>query len=121
MAEHHLSKEHTLKNNNNTILVLTHVPDQIVAERIANALIKAKLAACINIGAACQSIYEWKDAIETQTEFPLHIKTNQDCYQKVEALILKMHPYELPDIIALNVHGGYNAYLQWLDTQLSIG
>ena len=51
MAEHHLSKEHTLKNNND-IVVLTHVPDQIVAERIANALIKAKLAACVNIGAA---------------------------------------------------------------------
>ena len=103
---------------NNIIVVLTHVPDQICAQRIANALIKDKLAACVNIGAACQSVYEWKNTVETQTEFPLRIKTNQDCYSKLEALIVEMHPYELPDIIALNVHGVYTPYLQWVNDQI---
>ena len=104
---------------NNIIVVLTHVPDQICAEHIAKALIKAKLAACVNIGSACQSVYEWKGKVETQTEFPLHIKTNQRFYTKIEALILEMHPYELPDIMILNVHGGLNKYLQWVNDQLS--
>ncbi|PCI53558.1 MAG: divalent-cation tolerance protein CutA [Methylophilaceae bacterium] len=104
---------------NDIIVVLTHVPDQICAERIANALITAKLAACVNIGSACQSVYEWENKIEMQTEVPLHIKTKQHCYAKIEALILEMHPYELPDIIVLNVHGGLNRYLQWLNKQLS--
>lgn len=104
---------------NDIIVVLTHVPDQICAERIANALITAKLAACVNIGSACQSVYVWENKVETQTEIPLHIKTSQHCYTKIEALILEMHPYELPDIIVLNVHGGLNRYLQWVNKQLS--
>ncbi|MFW5432356.1 MAG: divalent-cation tolerance protein CutA [Methylophilaceae bacterium] len=104
---------------NDIIVVLTHVPDQNCAERIAKALIESKLAACVNIGGACQSIYEWQGNIETQTEFPIHIKTSQGCYTKIEKLILEMHPYELPDIITLNVHGGLDRYLQWVDAQLS--
>jgi periplasmic divalent cation tolerance protein len=106
-------------HENDIIVVLTHVPDQICAERIAKALIKAKLAACVNIGSACQSIYEWKGKCETQTEIPLHIKTSQACYTKIETLILEMHPYELPDIVTLNIHGGLNRYLQWVNDQLS--
>ncbi|MFT7228828.1 MAG: periplasmic divalent cation tolerance protein [Methylophilaceae bacterium] len=58
------------------------------------------------------------NTIEMQTEFPLHIKTNQYCYSKVEALIVEMHPYELPDTLVLNVHGGYIAYLQWVNDQI---
>ena len=100
------------------IVVLTHVPEQIYAERIANALIEAKLAACVNIGSACQSVYEWKGNLEMQTEFPLQIKTSQRCYTQIETLILEMHPYELPDIIVLNVHGGLNRYLQWVNNQI---
>lgn len=104
---------------NDIIIVLTHVPDQICAERIANALIKAKLAACVNIGSACQSVYEWKSNIEMQTEIPLQIKTCQDHYPKIETLILSMHPYELPDIMTLSIHGGLPAYLQWVNAQIS--
>ncbi|MCL4143454.1 UNVERIFIED_CONTAM: hypothetical protein GTU68_039571 [Idotea baltica] len=104
---------------NNIIVLLTHVPDQNCAERIANALIAAKLAACVNIGSAGQSVYEWQGMIEMQTEIPIQIKTSQDCYTKIETLILEMHPYELPDIMILNVDGGFEPYLQWVNTQLS--
>ncbi len=130
MSKHPSSTQPILKKNkgqknsiqkNNIIVVLVHVPDLDCAKRIANALITAKLAACVNIGASCQSIYEWQGIIETQTEFPLEIKTQQNCYQAVETLIVEMHPYELPGIIILNVDGGYHPYLQWVNTQLSIG
>jgi periplasmic divalent cation tolerance protein len=124
MSDHPISKAPILNKNsqkNNSIVVLVHVPDVACAERIANVLIKAKLAACVNIGAACQSIYDWQGTTEIQTEFPLQIKTHPDYYQKVEAVILDIHPYELPDIIVLNVHGGYYPYLQWVSAQLSIG
>jgi len=106
-------------HDNDIIVVLTHVPDQICAERIAKALIEAKLAACVNIGSACQSMYVWNNKIETQTEIPLQIKTCQDCYPKIETLILSMHPYELPDIMTLSIHGGLPAYLQWVNAQIS--
>jgi periplasmic divalent cation tolerance protein len=99
------------------IVVITHVPDQICAERLAKALIKAKLAACVNICSACKSVYEWKNQLEVQTEIRLQIKTSQLCYTKLEAVILEIHPYELPDIIVLNVDGGYNPYLQWVKDQ----
>jgi len=104
---------------NNIIVVLTHVPDQNCAERLAKALITAKLAACVNIGNAGQSVYEWAGEVELATEIPIHIKTSKDCYTKLEALILEMHPYELPDIVTLHVHGGYKPYLQWVSAQLS--
>jgi len=101
------------------IIVLTHVPDQNCAKQMAEALVKAKLAACVNIGGAVESVYEWQGKIESQTEFPLHIKTTKACYAKVESLILALHPYELPDIVTLNIDGGTNAYLQWVDAQVS--
>jgi periplasmic divalent cation tolerance protein len=97
------------------IVVLTHAPDQICAERIAKAIIKSKLAACVNIGSACQSVYEWENKLEVQTEIPIQIKTCQRCYTELEALISEMHPYELPDIITLNVDGGLSKYLQWVN------
>ncbi len=106
-------------HKNDIIVVFTHVPEQNCAERIAKALITAKLAACVNIGHVGQSIYEWQGKIEVQSEIPIHIKTCTDCYTKIEALILEMHPYELPDIMTLHVHGGYEQYLQWVNTQLS--
>lgn len=106
-------------HKNDIIVVLTHVPEQNCAERIAKALITAKLAACVNIGQAGQSIYEWQGKIEMQHEIPIHIKTSVNCYTKIEALILEMHPYELPDIITLHLHGGYKQYLQWVNTQVS--
>ncbi|PCI61461.1 MAG: divalent-cation tolerance protein CutA [Methylophilaceae bacterium] len=109
----------TQKPDPQALIVLTTWPDQQQAEQMAEKMITAKLAACVNIGSACQSVYEWENKIEMQTEVPLHIKTKQHCYAKIEALILEMHPYELPDIIVLNVHGGLNRYLQWLNKQLS--
>jgi len=106
-------------SENDIIIVLTHVPDQSCAERIAKALIAAKLAACVNIGNAGQSVYEWQGKVEVQSEIPIQIKTSQKHYTNIEALILEMHPYELPDIIALNVYGGSLPYLQWVNAQLS--
>lgn len=104
--------------NHDIIIVLTHTPDQNCANAIAQALVKARLAACVNIGSAGISVYEWQGKVESQTEIPLHIKTSQHLYEQVEALILKMHPYELPDIISLHIHGGATKYLQWIDGQL---
>lgn len=101
-------------NQIDIIVVLTHVPDQNCAVRIAKALIEAKLAACVNIGSAVQSVYKWEGNIETTTEFPIQIKAKQSAYQDIENLILAYHPYELPDIIALNVTGGLKQYLQWV-------
>ncbi len=99
------------------LIVLTNAPDRAVARRIADALIERRLAACVNLLAECTSVYRWKGAVETATEVPLLIKTRSEMYDDVEAAIRGLHPYELPEIIAVAVERGAPAFLDWVNTQ----
>jgi periplasmic divalent cation tolerance protein len=101
-------------DNDEIIIVLTHVPDETCANKIADLLIQQQLAACVNIQSPCQSVYAWKNTIERATEWPMTIKTTRQQYAEVESCISKHHPYELPDILCLHVDGGLPAYLQWV-------
>jgi len=111
-------------NQKPVLLVITNMPNQAEAEALAESLVTKKLAVCVNILAPCLSVYEWHDAsgqnqLERSSEIPLLIKTNPTQYPALEAAILEAHPYELPEIISINVDGGLPRYLQWVDTQLS--
>lgn len=99
----------------NALVVITNAPDRAVAQKIAHALVEKKLAACVNILAECTSIYRWQDKIETAGEVPLLIKTRTEIYAEVEAAIKSLHPYELPEIIAVSVEHGSRDYLEWLN------
>jgi periplasmic divalent cation tolerance protein len=101
------------------IMVFTHVPDHDCATRMAEALINAQLAACVNISSPCTSIYTWNNQLERTREIPMVIKTHRRLYSKIESMMLSMHPYELPEIIALHVSGGLPQYLQWVNAQIS--
>ncbi len=103
------------------IIVLTNAPDRAVARKIADALIERKLAACVNMLAECSSVYRWKGAVETATEVPLLIKTRAEIYDDVEAAIRGLHPYELPEIIAVAVERGSPGFLDWVDAQTATG
>ena len=96
------------------LLVLTNLPDRAAAERLADALIGARLAACINILAPCRSVYRWKDAVQHDEEHPVLIKTTEARYADLEQAIRANHPYELPEIIAVPIERGIPAYLEWL-------
>lgn len=98
------------------ILVLTTFPDAPGAERMAEALVEKKLAACVNIHARMTSVYSWKGKLERGEELQLVIKTTQARYAAVEALISEQHPYELPEILAIAVHNGLPGYLDWVNT-----
>ena len=104
---------------NELILVLTNMPDEASAKLLAEVLVTQKLAACINILAPCHSVYSWQGKLEHADEIPVLIKTNQAQYRALEAAIIKAHPYELPEIITINVDGGLPRYLQWVNAQLS--
>ena len=99
------------------LIVLTNAPDRAVARRIADALIERRLAACVNLLAECTSVYRWRGAVETATEVPLLIKTRSEMYDDVEAAIRGLHPYELPEIIAVAVERGAPGFLDWVNTQ----
>jgi len=96
------------------LLVLTNVPDQGAAEKLAHALVEARAAACVNVLAACRSIYRWEGAVETAGEIPLLIKTTAENYPQVEAIVRANHPYDVPELIAIPITHGLPAYLDWV-------
>ena len=105
------------------IIVLTHLPDRAAALGLAQALVGRKLAACVNVLAPCTSIYRWKGGVESAEEVPVWIKTRATRYAELEAAIRELHPYELPEIVAVPVVRGLDDYLQWVadGTSISIG
>jgi periplasmic divalent cation tolerance protein len=96
-------------------VIFTTCPDSAVAETIARALVEERLAACVNILPAMQSIYTWRSKTETESEHLLIIKATESRYPAIEARIRALHPYELPEIIAVRLADGLPAYLTWLD------
>ena len=100
-----------------TLLVLTNLPDRAAAERLADALIEKRVAACVNILAPCMSVYRWKGAIEHDEEHPVLIKTTAERYPVLETAIRAAHPYELPEIIAVPIERGLPGYLAWVDAE----
>lgn len=101
------------------LLVLTNLPDRDSAQRVAQALIESRAAACVNILAECSSIYRWQGKIETASEVPLLIKTTRTAYPRLEAALRAHHPYELPEIIAVPVTAGLPGYLEWVTQETS--
>lgn len=102
------------QQSTDAILVLSNLPDQACAEHLAQSLVERKLAACVNILAPCTSVYVWQGKVEKASEIPVLIKSCLDCYPALEAAILELHPYELPEIIHVPIAGGLPAYLNWL-------
>jgi len=101
------------------LLVITNLPDREAAERLADALIAKRLAACVNILAPCRSIYRWKGEVQHDEEHPLLIKTTRERYADLEAAIRAQHPYELPEIVAVPIERGLPDYLDWVAGETS--
>jgi periplasmic divalent cation tolerance protein len=99
---------------NTPILVLTTFPDIDTAQRMSEQMVQAKLAACVNIVPAGQSIYMWKGEICKEKEHIAFIKTTDNRYSELERYIQEQHPYELPEIISTPITGGSKNYLDWL-------
>ncbi len=96
------------------LLVMTHVPDNATAERMARGLVEEKVAACVTLLSAGVSVYCWQGNVENAQEIPLLIKTTSMRYAALEVAIRRLHPYELPEIIAVPVVQGLPGYLQWV-------
>ena len=99
------------------LLVFTNLPERAAAERLAEALVAKRLAACINILAPCRSVYRWQGVVQHEEEHPVLIKTTRAAYAELEAEIRAHHPYELPEIVAVPIERGLPAYLDWVVAQ----
>ena len=100
-------------------IILCTCPDQKTAGYIAGQMIEHHLAACVNIAPGITSVYQWQGKIESAQEHLLIIKSHANQYQAIETKIKQVHPYELPEIIAVPIEHGLPEYLQWIDTCLS--
>ncbi|MFZ5801841.1 MAG: divalent-cation tolerance protein CutA [Candidatus Omnitrophota bacterium] len=99
------------------ILVLTTAPSEKSARIISDQILKARLAACVSIVPRIGSRYLWKGKRVGARESLLLIKAPQKNYAKLQRLIVKVHPYEVPEILAIPALKGYAPYLRWLSQE----
>ena len=96
------------------LLVITNLGDIAGARQLGRALVERRLAACVNIMPAVESVYRWRGAVEEAGEVTLVIKTTAGRYAELEEAVRALHPYELPELIAVPVTAGLPAYLHWV-------
>jgi periplasmic divalent cation tolerance protein len=96
------------------LVVLCTCPDEATAERIAAELVTGHLAACVNRVGPIRSTYLWKGALTDEPEVLLVIKTGRARYEELEMRLTALHPYEVPEIIALPILAGSKRYLAWM-------
>jgi periplasmic divalent cation tolerance protein len=96
------------------LIVFVTVPSRAEGERLADALVGEQLAACVNIVGPIRSIYRWQGEICRDDEHLLLIKTTRPRYAALEARVQALHPYEVPEIIAVPIEAGSAAYLAWI-------
>jgi len=96
------------------LCVLSTIPDIKKARKLAGLLVSKRLAACVQILPGLESHYRWRGKKETSKEVLLIIKTKSSIYKKLEAAILKNHPYEVPEIVCLPITKGGKSYLDWI-------
>ena len=97
------------------LVVLSTVGTPDDAQRIARQLVERGLAACVNVVTGIGSVYRWKGQVESETEHLLVIKTTAEAFEPMRAALVSLHPYEVPEVLALPVRAGHGPYLAWLD------
>lgn len=94
------------------VVLVTCPPDK--AQAMAARLVEDRVAACVNVVPSLQSIYRWKDEVQSEGEALLIVKTARDRFDDLKQAVLKLHPYELPEVIAVTVDQGHAPYLEWV-------
>jgi len=102
------------RNQEEYVAILVTVSSEEEGLRIARDLVDAKLAACVNIISGLRSIYRWEGKICDEGELLLLIKTRMPLFEQVEGKIREIHSYEVPEIVAIPITRGSEAYLNWL-------
>ncbi|MFT3897843.1 MAG: divalent-cation tolerance protein CutA [Thermomonas sp.] len=96
------------------LLCFCTCPDPATAERIAETLVGERLAACVNILPGLRSVYRWQGTVERAEEALLLIKTRADRLQALQDRLVRLHPYELPELVAVEPDSGLPGYLRWI-------
>ncbi len=97
-----------------TLVVLVTCPTRQVGEKLGRALVEERLAACVNVVPGLTSIYRWQGKVCNDPEILLVIKTRRTCLRALICRVERLHPYSVPEIIALPLAGGSAPYLSWV-------
>lgn len=99
-----------------TDLLVTFIttPDEALASRIAAAAVEARLAACAQVYGPLRSTYRWEGTVEQATEWGCQLKTTREAFPHLTALVRALHPYDVPEIIAIPIVAGHPPYLAWI-------
>ena len=100
------------------IVVLSTCATAEEADKIARQLLEKRLAVCVNVLAGARSLYHWRGAIEEASEWLLLIKSRRGLFAELRDEILRLHSYEVPEVLALTVADGSEAYLNWMEREL---
>lgn len=100
-------------------IVLCTCPDDAVAAELAEMLVSQGLAACVNRFGGLTSVYRWEGQMKSGTEVQLVIKTSEASLERLIETLAELHPYELPEIIAVPITAGHEPYLEWIRKQTS--
>ena len=100
--------------NNDFLIVLSTCPDAASAESLGRALVGESLAACVNVVPGLRSIYRWNDTVQAEAEALMIIKTTVARFAALRERLVALHPYEVPEVVALPVADGHHAYLEWV-------
>ncbi len=98
-------------------LVLCTCPDASTASRLARALVEERLAACVNVVGGVASTYRWNGEVHVDDEVLLVIKTMADRFEAMQARLVALHPYDVPEVLAIEPAGGAAPYLAWLERE----
>jgi periplasmic divalent cation tolerance protein len=104
-----------------TLVCFCTCPDAASAERLAEALVAERLAACVNVLPGVRSVYRWQGALERADEVLLLVKTTRGRLDALVARLPALHPYELPELVAVEAAGGLPAYLDWVADATRVG
>ncbi len=100
------------------IIILITAKDKKEADKIAQALIKNKLAACVNILPGVQSLFWWQGKVDQAKEALLVVKSRKEKFAKIAKLVKSVHSYDVPEIIAIPIVSGFKPYLNWIDESI---
>ena len=101
------------------IIVITTLPSKEEAEKLSEKLLKARLAACVNISSQMESLFHWKGQIDRQNEVLVIMNSRKQLFTKLSEWIMTHHPYDVPEILALPVLMGSDDYLNWINEETS--
>jgi uncharacterized protein involved in tolerance to divalent cations len=99
---------------NDCVVVWTTIPKTADGHQLASTLVEERLAACVNVLPQMESVYRWKDEIETDREHQLIMKTTASRVPQLQARLRQLHEYEVPEFIVTPIVGGSDAYLSWI-------